>query len=95
MAALGHAYGLAGRRADAIALLEQMEEASEIRHDQPYLLATVHAGLGNAEQAIEWLEKSYEARDWWLPFLNVEPGFDVLRSDARFQDLRRRLNLPQ
>jgi hypothetical protein len=41
----------------------------------------------------EWLGKAYEQRSWFLTYIKVEPTFDPLRSDPRFQDMLRRMNL--
>jgi TolB-like protein/Tfp pilus assembly protein PilF len=60
-----------------------------------YDVASDYAALGDRDQSLRWLEKSYADRDWRLVEVAVEPRFDVLRSDPRFQDLLRRLNLPQ
>lgn len=60
-----------------------------------YEIAEIHAALGERDQALEWLEKVYERRDMSLVNLRVTPKFDVLRSDPRFQDLLRRVGLPQ
>jgi hypothetical protein len=45
--------------------------------------------------AFQWLEKSFEQRESALTLLNVEPILDGLRGDPRFQDLVRRVGLPQ
>ena len=55
----------------------------------------VNLGLGNRKQAISWLRKAAEERDALLPCLNVWCPFDTLRSDPRFQPLRRRMNFPE
>ena len=52
-------------------------------------------GLGEKDQAFEWLEKSYEQRSWHLGLLKSQPIFKSLRSDPRFADLQRRMKLPQ
>ena len=46
------------------------------------------------DQALEWSERAYETRDPNMPYITL-PVFDPLRSDPRFQDLLRRLNLPE
>jgi hypothetical protein len=51
--------------------------------------------LGNKERALELLERAYEEHDPWLPFDLAFPGLDPLRSDPRFQNLLRRIGLPQ
>jgi hypothetical protein len=61
-----------------------------------YLVAEIYAGLSEKDQAFAWLEKAYEQRSaGYLIFLSVEPRLDHLRSDPRFQDLVRRIGLPQ
>ena len=53
----------------------------------------LYAGLGHKEEALIWLEKAFAERADGLTWLNVEPMLDELRSDARFQDLIRRIGL--
>ncbi len=60
-----------------------------------YDVANDYAVVGDRDHSLLWLEKAYADRDWRLVEVAVEPRFDVLRSDPRFQDLLRRLNLPQ
>jgi len=57
--------------------------------------ALIYAGLAEKDKAFEWLEKSYEDRSLATGFgtLKVDPVFDPLRSDPRFADLLRRMNL--
>ena len=92
---LGHALGLAGRTAEARGILKELTALSEQRRVPGDLVAEVYAGLGEKSLAIEWLEKAYEARAPSLAYLNVEPMFDALRSDPRFQEILRRLGLPR
>jgi hypothetical protein len=56
-------------------------------------MARVYLGLDEKDQALAWLERTYEHRSWWMTFLKFEPGLDGLRSDARFADLLRRVGL--
>ena len=53
----------------------------------------IYASLGDADQAMNWLEKGYEDR--FNPGVLLRPGFDPLRSDSRFQDLLHRIGLPR
>ena len=55
----------------------------------------VHIGLGDTDRAFEWLDKAFEARDWQMALLKVEPIFDDLRSDPRFAALLERVGLPR
>jgi tetratricopeptide (TPR) repeat protein len=61
----------------------------------PCDVADLYVRAGEKDQALEWLEKGFEARDPNLPYINVDPTFETLRSDPRFQALLHRMNLPQ
>jgi TolB-like protein/DNA-binding winged helix-turn-helix (wHTH) protein/Tfp pilus assembly protein PilF len=63
--------------------------------EMAYIVAWMWARLGETDPTLEWLEKSYAARDFFLPFIGVEPLFDPMRSHPRFQQLLRRIGLPQ
>lgn len=56
-------------------------------------MARLYLRTGNREQALKWLEKGLEKREFLLPFINVDPHFDPLRSDQRFQSIIARLGL--
>lgn len=60
----------------------------------PAWRARLYARVGQDEKAIQWLNKAYEQRDYELLFLKNDPAFNHLRSDPRFQDLLRRVGLP-
>ncbi len=60
-----------------------------------YIIATFHAELGEKDKAFAELNKSYESREYFMVLLRVDPRFDSLRDDPRFQDLLRRVGLPQ
>jgi len=95
IAALGHAYALAGERGKATQALDELRRMSKQRHIDPYLIAFVYTGLGDKEQAFAWLNRAYQDRSSFLIWLKVEPQFNSLRDDPRFQDLLRRVGLPQ
>ena len=94
LAALGHAYAVSGKTTEAQRVLNELKESSKRRYVSLYGIAAIHAGLGEHDQAFEWLEKAYEERSGWLVWLKSEPVSDVLRSDPRFQNLLRRVGLP-
>jgi serine/threonine protein kinase/TolB-like protein/Tfp pilus assembly protein PilF len=94
LAALGHTFALAGRRDEAQGVLEEMKQMAASRHVSPYHFAIIHAALGNRDEAFEELEESYRARSEALVWLKVDPRLDRLRTDPRFIDLQRRVNLP-
>jgi tetratricopeptide (TPR) repeat protein len=91
---LGHALAVAGRRADALAMLEGLRHLSATRYVSPYSLALIYAGLGDRDQALAWLDKAYAERSDYMPYLRLEPMLDGLRSDHRFAALVVRVGLP-
>jgi TolB-like protein/DNA-binding winged helix-turn-helix (wHTH) protein/Tfp pilus assembly protein PilF len=93
LGALGHAFGLAGNKAEADKILAQMLQQSKKRYVSPFYISIVYAGLHENEKAMDWLEKAYEDRSNAIIFLKVDPDFDGLRSNPRFQVLLRRLAL--
>ena len=94
LAHLGNVYARAGRVREARECIRQLKQRSDVETVAPYGIALIHAGLGEKDQAFEWLEKAYEVRDQGMSSLKVDPTLDPLRSDARFQDLLRRMNFP-
>jgi TolB-like protein/DNA-binding winged helix-turn-helix (wHTH) protein/Tfp pilus assembly protein PilF len=95
LAWLGYGYAVAGRTSEADKILGQLTQLSLRRYVPPYDLAATCAGLGRKDQALKWLQKAYEERASYFHDINVEPVFDSLRSDPRFQDLVHRVGLPQ
>jgi tetratricopeptide (TPR) repeat protein len=92
---VARAYAVSGRRADAERVLAEMTELSKQKYVSPYPMATVYAALGDNERAFEWLEKVYQERSYYVVWLNIDPIFDDIRSDWRFQDLLHRIGLAQ
>jgi serine/threonine-protein kinase len=93
LAGLGHAYGKSGRRAEALAVLDELAALGKTRYVSAFDVAVVHLGLGERNSGFEWLERAYEGRGTALVYLNVDPRLDELRGDPRFLDLARRLGL--
>ncbi len=91
---LGRGYALAGRKAEAQKVLDQLSAISKQRYVAPKSVATIYADLGEKDRAFEWLEKSYQDRSISAGVgIKSFPAFDPLRSDPRFADLLRRMNL--
>jgi tetratricopeptide (TPR) repeat protein len=92
---LGYAYGVTGRRVEAVQVLGRLNQLSKRRYVPSEAIACVYVGLGEMGMAFEWLEKGYKARSIGLGGidLKVNPVFDSLRSDPRFEDILRRINL--
>ncbi|MDT7605407.1 MAG: eukaryotic-like serine/threonine-protein kinase, partial [Acidobacteriota bacterium] len=91
---LAAAYAAAGRDAEAREVLARLEEMAASRYVSPYHLAITHLRLGDRARALTLLEESYAAGDGWLVWLGVEPEFDSLRGESRFENLLRRTNNP-
>jgi hypothetical protein len=60
-----------------------------------HFTAEVHAGLEDKEKTLEHLEKAYQDKSVWLVWLRTEDIFDFLRPEPKFQDLLRRVGLPE
>jgi len=93
LALLCHGYASSGDRPRAQQLLLELTQQATRGSLDPVWLGLVHAALGDKERAFVWLEKAYQARSDTLLFLKVDPKYDTLRSDPRFADLVKRLNL--
>jgi tetratricopeptide (TPR) repeat protein len=95
IAGLGYANGVAGRRAEAQKALDQLNELSKQKCVPAGYRAQIYAGLGEKDKAFEWLEKAYEEHHLMLGPSGIkdDPAYDPLRSDPRFADLVRRMNL--
>ena len=91
MAALGHAYGIAGKRDDARQIIIQLTQpsklASKLRYISPYDVAIAYAGLGERDNVLLWLEKAYEEHSWGCLKMRHEPRLDIVRLTPRFQSL--------
>ncbi len=87
LAAVGHAYASAGKGESAEMVLGELCSPPPGRYVAPVYPALVAAGLGNRVLALDELERAVKERSGWLVFLKVDPRFDVLRTEARFQEI--------
>lgn len=92
LASLGYAQALAGEREKAKDALRELQAFEGKRYVSKVNMATVYAGLGDADETFEWLYKAYEARDGRVQQL-VWPLFDQFRRDPRYQELKGRIGL--
>jgi TolB-like protein/Tfp pilus assembly protein PilF len=90
---LAYAYAVAGRRAEAQKALAELQDLSKQRYVAPFNVALIYTGLGDKNQALEWLERAYEDHSDNLAWIKVDPRFDSIRGELRFQDLLRRMGL--
>ncbi len=91
---LGWIYALAGRRNEAVGIIQEFKELTSRAYVDFYAFAVIYAGLGDKDRAFESLEKGYEEHSASMPYLKVDIYWDNLRSDPRYQDLLRRIGLP-
>jgi len=106
LTSLASAYARAGRRTDANLVLRRLQKtwdrqgtapAWHTAHTPyvcPYEVAGVYAQLGENDRAFDWLDKAYRNRSC-LYWLRVDPRFDSIRSDPRFQELLTKMNFPK
>jgi serine/threonine-protein kinase len=84
---------LAGQPQRARALLQDLIRMSTEHYVPPYYLATAYSGLGERQQALDWLEKAFDARDVLMTFIAVDPRWNGLRTEQRFVSLLERMKL--
>ncbi|MEP6570543.1 MAG: protein kinase [Acidobacteriota bacterium] len=87
----GYALAKLGKRDEARAVLDGLLKLSKERFVPPYHIALLYNGVGEPDHALAWLEKGYEQRDPKMAFLKVEPKWNNLRADPRFQNLMKRV----
>jgi len=90
---LVRAYAHAGRRADALRLLTELQKRKKAGYVPAGAFVNAYLGLGETDQAFAWLEQAYKEQSNILQFLKVHPYFDPIRADPRFVDLVRRVGL--
>jgi DNA-binding winged helix-turn-helix (wHTH) protein/TolB-like protein/tetratricopeptide (TPR) repeat protein len=93
LACLGRIDALAGRRNDALYAIDELTRLSSQRFVQSSFIALIYAALGDKDDALHWLEKAYAEHDTDLALLKVDPRWDGLRADRRFERLLRRVGL--
>jgi serine/threonine-protein kinase len=91
---LGHAYARAGRRDDARRVLDELRALKARLYVDPLDLAEIHVALGETEQALSLIDEAFRVHAGDRILLKVNPVWDPLRPDPRFQALLRRGNFP-
>jgi Flp pilus assembly protein TadD len=84
----------AGRKAEAVKVLGELEELSKRKYVRASDFAAICGSLGRRDKAFQWLDKAYQEHEIQLVSLKTAWDLDPLRSDPRFQDLLRRMNFP-
>jgi len=84
---LGYAYAISGNRPKAEQILRQLEEMAKRQYVSSTAFAMIYLGFGEKQKALKWLEKSYEDQESACWYLTVEPIYDSVRNEPRFQAL--------
>jgi pentatricopeptide repeat protein len=95
MSVLVRAYVQAGRRKEALRLLDELKRRQQTSYVAAAPFVNAYLGLGDNEQALAWLERAYQEQSNMLQLIKVHPYFDPLRGDPRFVDLVHRVGLDQ
>jgi len=91
---LGHAYGMAGRRQDAMKVLQRLHEIAKQHYVSPSYEAAVYMGLGEYDRAMDLYEESYAGRNWAMIWTRIGHYMKPLRGTPRFEALLKRMNFP-
>jgi TolB-like protein/Tfp pilus assembly protein PilF len=90
---LAYIAALRGKRTESRQILNRVLNLARTYPVSPGLIATMHIGLNEREQALHWLEKAYQQHSPMMAWLKVDPRFDPIRNEPQFQDLMRRVGL--
>ncbi len=91
----GYAHAKSGRRQEAEGFINKFRGIEKNQYVPSYYIATIYAALGDKDKAFAALENSFDSRDWWLARMKSDQFMDPLRDDPRYQNLLRRMNLPE
>jgi TolB-like protein/Tfp pilus assembly protein PilF len=94
LANLASVYGLAGRKPEAVKLIDELKERSREHYVSNAVFVEAYIGLGEKDEAMARLERAFEEHDQWMVDIKSYLAWDALRSDPRFQSLVRRMNFP-
>ena len=92
---LGLYLAKSGRRDEAIKLLSELKQESTQRYVQSYAFAMIYIGLGEKDDALDWLEKEVSERASNTRYFAAAPELDDVRSEPRFKAMLKQLNLPE
>jgi len=84
---LGHAYAISGDRPKAEQMLRELEEMAKHQYVNSSAFAAIYLGLGEKEKALDWLDVAYENQESACWLLKVDPIYDSVRNEPRFQAL--------
>src|ERR1700730_2316863 len=93
--ALASMYVRAGRRADAMKLLDKVREIANRTYIKPSSMAQLYVGLGDFDDAFRWLYRAFDEHDPTLSNLKLEICWDPIRNDQRFKSLLKKVHLDE
>ncbi|HKE28533.1 MAG TPA: tetratricopeptide repeat protein [Bryobacteraceae bacterium] len=91
--ALGRTLALAGKKKEALQILNELHDLAAKRYVSPFELASVHFALGQVEPGFEWLTRAYQDRCYEMVSVRVDPRFDSLRGHPLFTSLSGKLGV--
>jgi TolB-like protein/DNA-binding winged helix-turn-helix (wHTH) protein len=90
IAALAHLYAVSGRQDRARELLKELTHPTRREYVSPFYIALIYMGLNEHAESLQWIQKAIDDRSNPCIFLRVDPDFDNLRKDTRFEALLKR-----
>src|SRR5437899_9001399 len=90
---LGYAYAISGDRPKAEQMLRELEEMAKRQYVSSTAFASIYLGLGEKEKALDWLDKSYQDQESACWYLTVDPIYDSVRKEPRFQAILKKIGL--
>ncbi|HEX7361563.1 MAG TPA: protein kinase [Bryobacteraceae bacterium] len=93
-AGLGFVYGRAGQLEQAREVLAKLQQAGRDRYVPAIYSAAIYSGLGDVDQALTYLERAVEERNWDIAWLHVDPFWDAMRLHPQFRNLQEQAGLP-
>ncbi len=95
ISALSAAYYLSGKKAEGLQRLERLLALRRDRFVSSYDIAVFYAAIGDRKQTLDWLDKAIEERAGLLVYLRVDPIWDSVRDDPRFEKIVKQVGIPQ
>lgn len=93
LSGLGYAFGMSGKKEDALKTLEELNNLASQRYVDPAYIAAIYIGIGDKDNAFQSLEEAYICRSNWMKYLLVEHMFEPLHDDPRFVALVKKVGL--
>src|SRR5580704_2063181 len=92
---LGYIYARQGKRHEALQMIAELQRRSTHHYTDSASAARIYIALGDKDSAFVWLQKGYDEHSPHMILIDADSAYDPLRSDPRFQNLVRRIGLPQ